>query len=85
MGSLAGLIQIVCYALLIAIFLRVAFSWIGNQSRGRAGQLYELTYRITEPLLRPVRNLLPMGGGMDFSPMIVSFVLFGIISLSRNL
>ena len=85
MAPIAGVIQLVCYALLIAIFVRVAFSWIGNPGRGTSGQVYELTFKITEPLLRPVRNLLPMGAGMDFSPMIVSFVLFGIISFSRNL
>ncbi len=85
MTPLAGVIQLLCYALIVAIFVRVAFSWIGNPSRGRSGQLYELTFKITEPILRPIRNLLPMGAGMDFSPMIVSFVLFGIISYSRNL
>ena len=85
MAPVAGLIQLVCYALIIAIFVRVAFSWIGNPGRGTSGQVYELAYKITEPILRPIRNLLPMGGGMDFSPMIVSFILFGVISFSRSL
>lgn len=85
MGSIGQLIQLICYALLVAIFVRVAFSWMGTPGRGTMGQVYETTFRITEPILRPIRNLMPMGGGMDFSPMIVSFILFGIISLSRNL
>jgi len=85
MPAIAGLIQFICYALLIAIFVRVAFSWLGSPNRGTLGQVHELTFRITEPLLGPIRNLMPMGGGMDFSPMIASFLLFGIISFSRNL
>jgi len=33
-------------------------------------------YRITEPVLRPVRERLPIAMGLDFSPMIVIFVLY---------
>lgn len=85
MTFIAAAIQFVCYFLIVAIFVRVAFSWIGNSGRGRSGQLYGIVFLVTEPLLGPVRRLLPLGGGMDFSPMIVSFLLFGIISFSRNL
>ena len=59
--------------MVVLIFIRVAFTWI---SRDLGNPIYRFTYRLTEPLLRPVRNLLPGGGmGLDFSPMIVSFAL----------
>ena len=79
---IAPVIQIICYALLIAIFVRVAFSWIGPDPRNR---IYRLTYDITEPFLRPVRQLLPMGPGLDFSPMIVCVVLVVILSFIGRL
>jgi YggT family protein len=41
-----------------------------------------LVYRVTEPVLGPVRNLLPVAGGMDFSPIVV---LIGIQLLERVL
>jgi YggT family protein len=41
----------------------------------------DFLYRITEPVLRPVRRLLPNLGGIDISPVIV---LLGIFFL-RNL
>jgi YggT family protein len=73
MALIAQLVNFVCYALVILIFIRVAFSWI---SRDFGNPIYRFTYQLTEPLLRPVRNLLPSGGmGLDFSPMIVSFGL----------
>jgi len=73
--SLIGqVLNFLCVAMVVLIFIRVAFTWI---SRDYGNPIYRFTYQLTEPLLRPVRNLLPGGGvgGLDFSPMIVSFGL----------
>jgi YggT family protein len=35
----------------------------------------EFLYRVTEPLLRPIRNLLPNLGGIDVSPVILILAL----------
>ena len=73
MTIIAQVVNFVCYAMVILIFIRVAFTWI---SRDLSNPIYRYSYQFTEPLLRPVRNLLPGGGmGLDFSPMIVSFGL----------
>jgi len=66
------------WALLILLFGRMILSWtnIGGY------QLRYWIYRLTEPLLAPIRNLLPQSGGMDFSPMIL---LFGMFFLRRIL
>jgi len=32
-------------------------------------------YRITEPALRPIRNVLPNLGGIDISPVILIFII----------
>jgi len=84
MGVISALVSTVCYALVILIFVRVAFSWI---SRDFNNPIYRFTYQLTEPLLRPVRNLLPGGGmgGLDFSPMVVSFGLLIIVSFVNRL
>lgn len=73
MALIALLVNFLVYAMVVLIFIRVAFTWI---SRDLGNPIYRFTYLLTEPLLRPVRNLLPGGGiGLDFSPMIVSFAL----------
>jgi len=74
------LLRIVCYVLFVAIFVRVIFSWTGGPNP--SNRIYRFVYDITEPVLRPVRNLMPGGGmGMDFSPMIVSFILILILNV----
>lgn len=38
--------------------------------------LVDFLYRITEPVLRPVRRFLPNLGGIDISPVVVLLVIF---------
>ena len=40
-----------------------------------------LTYQVTEPVMAPVRRLLPDMGGLDFSPILV-FVVINIIQIA---
>ncbi len=63
----------------ILIFARVIISWMG---RGSAHPLVLLVYRLTEPVLAPVRSVLPSFGGLDFSPVLV---LIGIQVLEQVL
>jgi YggT family protein len=35
----------------------------------------EWIYRLTEPLLAPIRNMMPPSGMIDWSPMIAMFVV----------
>ncbi|WP_312948386.1 YggT family protein [Superficieibacter sp.] len=59
-------------------------SWI---SRGRSPVEYVLI-QLTEPLLRPIRNLLPSMSGIDFSPMILVLLMYvinmGVMELLAN-
>ncbi|MEZ4272286.1 MAG: YggT family protein [Myxococcota bacterium] len=50
----------------------VILSWI---QLPREHPLMRLSDTLTEPLLAPVRKLLPAAGGLDFSPMIVLIAL----------
>ncbi len=40
----------------------------------------DFLYRITEPALRPIRNLLPNLGGIDISPVILFLIIIFIRS-----
>jgi YggT family protein len=35
----------------------------------------EFLYKITEPVLRPIRNMMPNFGGLDISPIIVILII----------
>ncbi|MBE2894347.1 YggT family protein [Spirabiliibacterium falconis] len=60
-----------------AIFIRAVLSWF---SRGQHPLDY-LLYQISEPLLTPIRRILPNTGMIDFAPMVLAFALI----LANNL
>ena len=76
--ALLRLIDIIYMLLLILLFARMILSWTNFGGY----QLRYWIFRLTEPLLAPIRNLLPQTGGVDFSPMIL---LFGLLFLRRIL
>lgn len=64
---LINIIDFAYIALFILILARIILSFVNVGSY----EIRELIYRLTEPILAPVRNILPTMGGFDFSPMIV--------------
>ena len=54
----------------------IAFNVV-NTSNRFVYQVADMLYRVTEPALRPIRNILPNLGGIDISPVIlILFLLF---------
>ncbi len=59
-------------ALTLAIFARVILSWV--PTRLPFG-LNDFVFSVTEPILGPIRRMLPAAAGMDFSPLIALIVI----------
>jgi YggT family protein len=62
-------------AYIIVIFVRVILSWFPISPGGAMASIYSIVYSLTEPVLGPIRRLMPgigVGGmGLDLSPIIV--------------
>lgn len=52
----------------------IAFNVV-NTRNPIVNNIGEFLYRVTEPLLRPIRNMLPNLGGIDVSPVILIILL----------
>ncbi|MDA9614177.1 YggT family protein [Pelagibacteraceae bacterium] len=72
-------IDIYFYILIINIILSwlIAFNVVNTQNRLVVTILYA-TNRLTDPLLNPVRRILPNLGGIDISPIILVLCLLFI-------
>lgn len=57
---------------LVSILIQVVLSWIAPQ---QYNPVSVLLYQLNEPLLRPVRRLLPSFEGFDFSPLVVILII----------
>jgi YggT family protein len=55
----------------------IAFNVI-NTRNDFVRAVWDFLYRVTEPALRPIRNILPNLGGIDFSPIILLLLIFFI-------
>jgi YggT family protein len=62
----------------LVVLVSVIGSWV--QSRN---QLFELADQLTEPVLAPIRKVLPPAGGFDLSPMILLMILWFLRALVR--
>ncbi len=47
--------------------------------------VYDAINRLLEPVLRPIRNLMPNTGAIDFSPLVLIIVLQIILIVLRNI
>ena len=65
----------------IAIFGRIILSWFPLAPGGAMASIFGVLYSVTEPVLGPIRRLLPSVAMIDFSPIVV-FILIGVISRS---
>ena len=65
---LANLIDLYSLVVLLAVIL----SWVPLDRRN---PLVTITHALTEPVLAPIRRVLPPMGGLDLSPMALLFAL----------
>jgi YggT family protein len=77
---LIDLLSYLLWAAWIVIFAQVILSWlvafnIVNTYNPFVRGLLRGLGRMTEPLYRPIRRILPDFGGVDFSPMVVLLVI----------
>ncbi len=75
-GAIATVLEIVAF-LLIA---RALTSWFPDLRRH---QIVQLLYDITDPIVEPLRKLIPPIGAIDLSVMISVFVLFALAEFLR--
>lgn len=67
--ALAKVMDIVLTVFMWIIIIRALISWVNPDPYN---QIVIVLYRITEPVLAPVRRMIPLRNiGLDFSPIIV--------------
>jgi YggT family protein len=77
--------RIICILLTVywvILIVRILSSWFRPPMSGPLQTVWRIVYDLTDPVLRPFRNLLPamrMGSmAIDFSPIIV-FIILGVL------
>lgn len=83
MRALLDVVLIVLNLYVWVLIAAAVLSWlvafnVVNPYNSFVRNVGDFLYRITEPLLAPIRNLLPSLGGLDLSPMVLILIIFFI-------
>jgi len=73
---LIALAQVLNIALTLYLWIVIISALISWVSPDPYNPIVQFLYRATEPVLRPVRRALPPMGGIDFSPLVVIFIIY---------
>ena len=70
----------ILYIYLVLLFISAVLSWlvvfnVVNTRHPVVSIVGDFLYRITEPLLRPIRNMLPNFGGIDVSFIVLFLII----------
>ncbi len=83
LAALFNILELLLSVLWWIIIIQVVLSWliafnVVNTRNDFVRAVWDFLYRITEPALRPIRNLMPNLGGIDISPIILLLIIFFI-------
>jgi len=89
---LGAILSTIYYILTLYMFVMIAMiimSWlkvlnIANPRNPIVAQIDQILYALTEPVLRPIRNILPRTGMLDLSPIIVFIAIYFLQTLIIN-
>ncbi len=84
-----AVLDVVLLALQIYVWILIAsavLSWliafnVINTRNQFVSTVWDALYRVTEPVLRPIRERLPNLGGLDISPIILLLIIYFIQSV----
>lgn len=83
--TIAMLLNLVWWVFLIMIIMSwlISFNVINTRNQFVAS-VWRILNQVTEPILRPIRRIIPPMGGLDLSPIIVFVIIFFLQSFIAN-
>jgi YggT family protein len=70
--------SLICQLLNVYVYVligRVILSWFPMAPGSALAPIYRFLYTVTEPVLGPVRRMMPSLGGFDLSPLVVILLI----------
>jgi YggT family protein len=80
MYAVAWLIDTIVDIAIILLIAQVILSWlvafnVVNTRNPFVNSVGRFLYQVTEPVLRPIRRIIPSFGGIDISPLVAALLL----------
>jgi len=89
-GAFVWLVNTIIQLIIILLIVNAVISWlvafdVVSRRNRFVATVWDMTTRLTDPMLRPIRNVIPAVGGLDLSPMVLILGLGFVQVLLRNI
>lgn len=82
-GFAADILIAVLYTLIVCVVVRALLTWFPQSTQ--PGGLVRLLHRVTDPLLVPVRRVVPTLGMIDISSILVIVLLSVMVTVVQEI
>jgi YggT family protein len=88
--AIIQLLDTIVHLIIIVLIVNAVLSWLiafqilNPYKNAFVRQIWELSQRLTDPLLRPIRKIIPPLGGVDLSPIILLLGLQFLMTVIKN-
>ncbi|QTR45410.1 YggT family protein [Thiothrix litoralis] len=80
--AVVDLLRTVINIYIFALIIQAVLSWVGNSY---GNPLADVLHSLTDPLLRPIRNVVPTIGMVDLSPMVAILLLYVVLIVLQSI
>lgn len=83
--TISLILNIIWWVFLVMIIMSWLISFnVINTRNNVVAAVWRALNQVTEPILRPIRRILPPMGGLDLSPIVVFIIIFFLQQLIAN-
>jgi len=79
------LIKLTIWVYIIALILQAIMSWINPGMYQMQNPMVSILHQLTTPIMKPIRNILPRTGMIDFSPMLAIIGLYVLLIIVNGI
>ncbi len=79
------IIELIIYVFIFSIIIQAIMSWVSPGTQYYGNPVASVLYSLNEPLLRPVRRIMPSTGVIDLSPLVVIIGLNVVLIILKSL
>lgn len=80
--SVGDIIKTIIYIYIFALIIQAVISWVGS---AHGNPIVPLINSLTNPIVRPIRKVIPVMGMMDFSPLVAILLLNVLLIIVNNI
>jgi YggT family protein len=83
---LVDIVQIILNLVIVVLIVQAVLSWliafdIASRRTPIVDTLWRFTTALTDPMLRPLRRIIPPVAGVDLSPMVLILIIYAVSRL----